>query len=55
MMNGQTCLPGAVRRVLLVALRLGLLPLAVLAGSCTYREDALGNTRYQCDDGKRGA
>ncbi|MDD9230225.1 MULTISPECIES: hypothetical protein [Aeromonas] len=53
-MNGQTCLPGAVRRVLLVALR-GLLPLVVLAASCTYREDALGNTRYQCDDGKRGA
>lgn len=38
---------------------LGLLLLALLPGwaqatNCTYREDALGQTRYQCDNGKRG-
>lgn len=38
---------------------LGLLFLALLPGgaqatNCTYREDALGQTRYQCDNGKRG-
>ncbi len=24
------------------------------AANCTYREDALGQTRYRCDDGKQG-
>ncbi|QQM77757.1 hypothetical protein JH254_15420 [Aeromonas caviae] len=24
------------------------------AANCTYRQDALGHTRYRCDDGKQG-
>ncbi len=27
---------------------------AAQAANCTYREDALGHTRYRCDDGKQG-
>ncbi|MEZ6993954.1 MULTISPECIES: hypothetical protein [unclassified Aeromonas] len=26
----------------------------VWSTDCTYRKDSLGNTRYQCDDGKSG-
>lgn len=40
--------------LLLGTLLLGLLPLATYAADCTYREDTLGHTRYQCDDGKQG-
>lgn len=47
------------RQLLRAALPLGLLllvlpPQVAQATSCTYREDALGQTRYQCDNGKRG-
>ncbi len=38
----------------LIALLLGLTPQIVFAADCTYRENALGNTIYQCDDGKQG-
>ena len=44
----------ATRPLSLAALLLGLMPQVVFAADCTYREDALGNTRYQCDDGKQG-
>lgn len=30
------------------------MPSMVLAENCTYRKDSLGNTRYQCHDGKTG-
>lgn len=32
----------------------GLFVHTAQAANCTYREDALGQTRYQCDNGKRG-
>ena len=38
----------------LAALLLSLTPQVVFAADCTYRKDALGHTRYQCDDGKQG-
>ena len=42
------------RPLSLIALLLGLTPQIVFAADCTYRENALGNTIYQCDDGKQG-
>ncbi len=39
---------------LVAVLLLGLLFQTVQATDCTYRKDSLGNTRYQCDDGKSG-
>ena len=44
----------ATRQLSLAALLLGLLQSTALAANCTYREDALGHTRYRCDDGKQG-
>lgn len=44
----------ATRPLSLIALLLGLTPQIVFAADCTYRENALGNTIYQCDDGKQG-
>ena len=44
----------ATRPLSLLALLLGLTPQIVFAADCTYREDALGHTRYQCNDGKQG-
>ena len=44
----------ATRQLSLAALLLGLLQSTALAANCTYREDALGHTRYQCNDGKQG-
>ena len=44
----------ATRPLSLLALLLGLTPQIVFAADCTYRENALGNTIYQCDDGKQG-
>ena len=44
----------ATRPLSLIALLLGLTPQIVFAADCTYREDALGHTRYQCNDGKQG-
>ncbi|HHO0784358.1 hypothetical protein ACSZOL_21700 [Aeromonas hydrophila] len=44
----------ATRQLSLAALLLGLTPQVVFAADCTYREDALGHTRYQCNDGKQG-
>ena len=43
----------ATRQLSLAALLLGLLQSTALAANCTYREDALGHTRYRCDDGKQ--
>ena len=40
--------------ILVTVLLLGLLPLTAQATNCTYRDDTLGNTRYQCDNGKHG-
>ncbi len=42
------------RPLSLAVLLLGLMPQVVFAANCTYRKDALGHTRYQCDDGKQG-
>ena len=39
---------------LVAFLMLGLLFQTVQATDCTYRKDSLGNTRYQCDDGRSG-
>ena len=39
---------------IVAVLLLGLLFQTVQATDCTYRKDSLGNTRYQCDDGKSG-
>ena len=44
----------ATRQWSLAALLLSLTPQVVFAADCTYRKDALGHTRYQCDDGKQG-
>ncbi|MBL0442886.1 hypothetical protein JEO77_15855 [Aeromonas veronii] len=44
----------ATRQWSLAALLLSLAPQVVFAADCTYRKDALGHTRYQCDDGKQG-
>ncbi|WP_234888597.1 hypothetical protein [Aeromonas caviae] len=44
----------ATRQLSLAALLLGLLQSTALPANCTYREDALGHTRYRCDDGKQG-
>ncbi|MFS1161631.1 hypothetical protein [Aeromonas salmonicida] len=44
----------ATRSLSLAALLLCLTPQIVFAADCTYRKDALGNIRYQCDDGKQG-
>ena len=44
----------ATRQLSLAALLLCLTPQIVFAADSTYREDALGNTHYQCDDGKEG-
>ncbi|MGU5600427.1 hypothetical protein ACV1DY_21560 [Aeromonas caviae] len=41
-------------RPLSLAALLCLTPQIVFAADCTYRKDALGLTRYQCDDGKQG-
>jgi len=38
----------------LLAAVLTLVQNPVLAANCTYRGDSLGNTRYQCDNGRRG-
>ncbi|WP_429138593.1 hypothetical protein [Aeromonas allosaccharophila] len=53
MSNQSDCWHGA-HKLSLIALLLGLLSLAASAADCTYREDALGHTRYRCDDGKQG-
>ena len=53
-MSNRTGFWLAARQLSLAALLLGLLQSTALAANCTYREDALGNTRYQCDDGKEG-
>lgn len=45
----------ATRQLSLVGLPLCLTPQIVFAADCTYRKNALGNTRYQCDDGKQGS
>ena len=29
-------------------------PIGLTASECTYRKDSLGNTRYQCQDGRHG-
>ncbi len=53
-MSNQPCFWLATRPLSLLALLLGLTPQIVFAADCTYRENALGNTIYQCDDGKQG-
>jgi hypothetical protein len=53
-MSNRTGFRVAARHLPLAALLLGLLQSTAFATDCTYREDALGHTRYQCDDGKQG-
>ncbi|WP_434429199.1 hypothetical protein [Aeromonas veronii] len=53
-MSNRTGFWLAARQLSLAALLLGLLQSTALAANCTYREDALGHTRYQCNDGKQG-
>lgn len=53
-MSNRTGFWLAARQLSQAALLLGLLQSTALAANCTYREDALGHTRYQCNDGKQG-
>ncbi|WP_270808885.1 hypothetical protein [Aeromonas sp. QDB50] len=53
-MSNRTGFWLAARQLSLAALLLGQLQSTAFATDCTYREDALGQTRYQCDNGKRG-
>ena len=53
-MSNRTGFRVAVRQLPPAALLLGLLQSTAFATDCTYREDALGHTRYQCNEGKQG-
>ncbi|WP_323061060.1 MULTISPECIES: hypothetical protein [Aeromonas] len=55
-MQQNRCLPiSAVGRLgLLFTVLIIFLPGTALADGCTYRKDSLGNTLYQCSDGKTG-
>lgn len=33
---------------------LAISPIALAAADCTYRKDSIGNTRYQCQNGRSG-
>ncbi|MGL5215512.1 MAG: hypothetical protein ACRC8R_10300 [Aeromonas hydrophila] len=53
-MSNRTVFWLAARQLSLATLLLGLLQSTAFAADCTYREDALSHTRYQCNDGKQG-